>query len=331
MSKISIYKTHWNPELPAFDMYGNNVVRPQEQQFTYLFSQLTTAILSKYPDAQLIDIPSLEGTQTILGMSISLINCEMIVVIDDKLILLSFSDHYSDAQNALRLRNNPDDVMVYCNHKLSDTFDNVAFTVKSSPYVARYAVYDLDMFHTFRHSTTLNDKLFFRGNYKNLPRNAVFSLMDDRYKNIFLGADGTSPEQYLYEITHSTIGLSIPGMAEFCHRDVEYMAIGVPMMRFEYLTDMEPKLIPNVHYISIPRIDTSMGEERSCGKENLESGFIGQNEHTDKYAELYYEKFMQVKDDKDFLDSISRNARAYYQKYMHPRNRVEHFMKLMEL
>ena len=133
-------------------------------------------------------------------------------------------------------------------------------------------------------------------------------------------------EPYLEKLINSKIGLSYymeldkyntpydhPG--EFCYRDIEYMALGIPMIRFNYLSELNPNLIPNYHYISINRPDDLIIDR------------LGNESH----AKLIEERFLEVKDDYEFLNFISKNARQYYTDYLSRENRVNHTIKLLNL
>jgi len=48
------------------------------------------------------------------------------------------------------------------------------------------------------------------------------------------------------------------------------------------------------------------------------------------FAEKYISRFLEVKDDDDFLNFISKNARNYYEKYLHPLTRFNHILNLIE-
>lgn len=125
-------------------------------------------------------------------------------------------------------------------------------------------------------------------------------------------------EPYLEEAIKYKVGLSIASIAEIAYREIEYMAIGLPNMRFEYSAQLDPPLIPNYHYICVERngIPYDHGLERKGGPE---------------YVEAYKKRFLEVKDNYKFLDFISDNAREYYMKYCSPRNRLSHVLKSLEL
>jgi hypothetical protein len=42
-------------------------------------------------------------------------------------------------------------------------------------------------------------------------------------------------------------------------------------------------------------------------------------------------RFLEVKDDKEFLNFISRNAREYYEKYLSPESSIDYTLKLLDL
>lgn len=162
--------------------------------------------------------------------------------------------------------------------------------------------------------TEFIDKFVFKGNVGSLPRNVVPYLESSEW---YSGTQTYEMMEYLEEVIKHKVGLCIPGAGEICHRDIEYMAMGVPMMKFEYVANLNPPLIPNVHYISIPRIDNHP--------------FLGERSGKQKYADLYIKRFLEVKDDKEFLNFISKNAMEYYDRYLRPSVRVKHIFDLWEL
>jgi hypothetical protein len=93
------------------------------------------------------------------------------------------------------------------------------------------------------------------------------------------------------------------------------MGLGIPMLRFNYISELNPKLIPNFHYIAIDRPDDLLIDR------------LGNETH----AKLLEERFLEVKDDKEFLDFISKNAREYYNNYLSKYNRVKHTLNLLNI
>lgn len=219
--KITIYKTTWYPTLDA------NVDRQAHHHFTYLFYQLANTLKKQYKEVTIVDLPYLETEIEIFGNMVSISDCETIITVNDKVILLTFSDMVSKAQQLLFHRNNPEDLLVWSNYKSHEQiYSHVQFQIKAAPYVARYATTDMDVYYHFRQTTQTNDVFLFRGNYTGLPRNVIYSLLEPKYTEHYSGIDGLTPESYFTTAITHRVGLSIAGVAEFCYRDVEYMAIG---------------------------------------------------------------------------------------------------------
>ena len=51
----------------------------------------------------------------------------------------------------------------------------------------------------------------------------------------------------------------------------------------------------------------------------------------ESHAKLIEERYLEVKDDYEFLNFISKNARQYYTDYLSRENRVNHTIKLLNL
>jgi hypothetical protein len=162
---------------------------------------------------------------------------------------------------------------------------------------------------------TLIDKMFFGGSIRgDIPRLQDIGLVNGLV-NETLSLD---IDRYLDMAIHHKIGLSINGAGEVCHREIEYMAIGLPNLRLEYMTQLDPPLIPDYHYISIPRgnFPWDTNYNRDGGPE---------------YVEAYKKRFLEVKDDREFLSFIVKNARDYYTAYCSPHNRLAHVLRSLEL
>lgn len=109
--------------------------------------------------------------------------------------------------------------------------------------------------------------------------------------------DGTKPicnnshkrlniREYFEEMCSHRVCLSFKGAADINHRDVEAMAIGVPVLRAEYLNRTYDPLIPNEHYISVDEEDPG----------------------------AFIERFYEIADDIEFLQFISENAQLWYRR-----------------
>lgn len=123
---------------------------------------------------------------------------------------------------------------------------------------------------------------------------------------------------YLNLAINYKMGLALSGVAEVNFREIEYMAVGIPMLRMEYMTQLDPPLIPNYHYIAVSRegFPWDMYAERNGGPE---------------YVEAYIKRYNEVKDDKELLSFVAKNAKEYYQAYCSPENRLKHLLTQIEL
>jgi len=152
--------------------------------------------------------------------------------------------------------------------------------------------------------------LFFKGT--SLEDRSILFHID---KNIITDFHPIPPEYYFEEIIKHKIALSIDGRGEFCYRDIECFAIGVPTLRFEFVSKFNDPLIPNYHYISIPR-PSDMDLYRTGNK---------------SHAELIEKRYFEVLENNEFLNFISKNARDYYDKNCAMDVNINNTFELLEL
>lgn len=104
-------------------------------------------------------------------------------------------------------------------------------------------------------------------------------------------ADYKNLPEYVSELVEYRCGLSFTGAAEICHRDLEYFALGIPVIRPELKNSVfiDP-LIPDYHYIGV------------------------QGPWYEEKMNAINKKWDEVKNDYEFLDFIGNNAREWYLK-----------------
>lgn len=282
----------------------------------YLLLQLSHEITKLHPDIEIIEDTADKMNITVGEYSVDMYECELLIDYGTHLSFITFTDYTSQLMGLFVHRQNPLDVFVYGQPK--NKYHGSSFKLKQGIYVSRWPYINLDTYYNMRKlKTTFIDKMVFRGNYGSLPRNTVYTLLEPRFEPYFAGASTMNPHEYFIDVTNYKIGLSIPGAGEFCYRDVEYMAMGVPMLRFEYESNLTPPLIPNYHYISIPRPEGMDYETERSGKP--------------EYADMYLQRFLEVRNDEDFLKFIANNARQYYETWLSNTNRIKHTLNLMEI
>lgn len=245
-----------------------------------------------------------------------LLECEYVIEFEDtgEIYIMSVSDDLSHA--TLNEKNNPLVKKVLISQFLREKIESHVgpdLMDKYSPWIYfPFNIDDLESFYEKRKTIhQFIDKMYFRGT--SIADRPIVTHFNTDYLNGYNPIG--SPNTYFEDLIKYKIGLSIAGRGELCYRDIEYMALGIPMIRFNYLSELNPNLIPNYHYISINRPDDLIIDR------------LGNESH----AKLIEERYLEVKDDYEFLNFISKNARQYYTDYLSRENRVNHTIKLLNL
>jgi hypothetical protein len=194
-------------------------------------------------------------------------------------------------------------------HHVDDYFE------KYSPWIY-FPSFDVDLEQFYQKRKEKNsfvDKLFFRGATAHRP---IINHFD---RNILEGLNPINTNDYFNELINYSIGLSIAGVGELCYRDVEYMALGIPFIRFEFQSQLIEPLIPGHHYISIP-YDNSIPKHNEVFTDRL-----GEFNH----AKIIESKFKEIINDKEYLKFVGENARKYYEKNLSKKSRLENSIKLI--
>ena len=179
---------------------------------------------------------------------------------------------------------------------------------------------DLETYYNKRTNipkTQLIKKLFFEGRVDFRP---ILQYFDKTILETPLEFT-KSIEEYLDTVIQYKIALSISGQCELCFRDVECMAIGVPIIRFQYQTSLYEPLIPNYHYISVNFYKT-LPTINDIYKDRL---------GLEIHAKQIEYRFNEVLNDDEFLSFISKNARKYYEDNLSPTIRVKKTLEILDL
>jgi len=284
-----------------------------------LFIEIAVELREKY-NAKIIH--KTDGRVYVERFDYSLPDCEIIIYDEENDILkaISWSETRSGLFDIFNKRSNKDDVLIATQFYgwFPKDFDrsSLTYALKGSTYYPFYSKTNYDFYYhlrKFRGYENLTDKLFC---LETTGRDDVQRL---RGINLCSESPGSLPlDLYLELAIKHKVGLSIHGVSEICHREFDYMAIGLPNLRLEYMTQLDAPLIPDYHYISIPLEGLPWD-----GRLHREGG--------DQYVEAYKKRFLEVKDDIEFLDYISKNAHDYYLEYCSPHNRLKHAFKLLKL
>lgn len=173
---------------------------------------------------------------------------------------------------------------------------------KIKPWIfLSYCQFDHNHYRELRKNTIeLEEKLFWLGSGYGDYRKTISFINEKGHLQPNINVN---QEEYLTKLSKSKIAVGFytdlnryntpydyPG--EFCYRDIEYAIIGVPFIRIEYKDTLHNPLLPNHHYISIPR----------------EHAYVAYEKYGDEgVANLYVEKYLEVKDNFIFLNYISNN------------------------
>lgn len=297
-----------------------------DRDFHYLLENLSLYI-QKCFDVEVIEASD-SYTINIFGEEVILSDCEIVIYIRsiDSFRCISFSDVQSQLISFLVRRDNPNDLIIHSQYIVSQFFTNKKYKLRWKPGIYTPFTFGINYEQFYNRRLLLKekiDKLYFNGNYMTVGRGSIEILKNNQF---FKKGQMMNHLNYLDDVIKYKIGLSIPGAGEICFRDIEYMALGVPMLKIEYATKMNPELIPNYHYISIDRDDSTLDEDLifSVGKER-DGGEL--------YVQKYINRFLEVKDDTEFLEFISKNAKQYYDTYLSDKdnNRIKHIINLLEL
>ena len=114
---------------------------------------------------------------------------------------------------------------------------------------------------------------------------------------------------YFEECAKFKVGLALPGFGNACHREIEYIGMGIPVIMPVLKTRFHDPLVPGKHYFGIP-IDTSTA-----------SG--------EQIAQMVREVYYQVIDDNERLAEVAENATEWYERNVLFPNSLELTAELM--
>lgn len=192
-------------------------------------------------------------------------------------------------------KDNPD---VYLPSNITEIYKSFYY----NPFSDKYDELKRELYGD-RNSKETKDTLYFRGYMWDFRKDLVRGidkkssiLIIDKNKNT---KDLLDYDKYLRDISMYRCALSLPGGTEICHRDIECFGIGVPVIRPHLSISYPDPLVPNYHYISC---------YHDCQYLSGNPYYIDSKDFK-KYLVSYWEK---VKDNFEYLDFISNNAREWY-------------------
>ncbi len=118
-------------------------------------------------------------------------------------------------------------------------------------------------------------------------------------------------DDYLLESSRHRVLMSLPGMADFCNRDVEAFASGACVLRPKLRNEFHNRLIPDYHYISV---DTKYWKTDPV-----------------EVADKIEQRFTEIIDDQEYLRWVSRNAAQWYDENVCHDSAMKLTVKLLDL
>lgn len=295
-----------------YNIFFDSLINELKKDFDVLESRYY-----KYANSKYYPVLLLSEDSDFNNTNIHMLECEMIIENYEtkEIKILSVSDDLTGTILNLQNSNYLSKVLVaqFYRKKIFSHIHQSKNYTKYSPWIYfPQNHYNYNNYYEQRiNINNLIDKFYFRGT--SLESRQIINYFDTQYFN------GGNPiggfDTYAKELLQYKAAFSIAGRGEFCYRDIECMAMGIPLIRFKYNSEMDPDLIPNYHYISIDR------------PEHASIDSLLNNDD----AKLVENKFIEVKNNVKFLSFISNNARNYYLNYINNLNGVEHTIKLLQI
>jgi hypothetical protein len=180
--------------------------------------------------------------------------------------------------------------------------ERIEDTYRGIPYYPYFAGCEGEMEHLFLWPRSPATRLVFRGWLWEHRAEMVAGLGGDEVVVIDTNAGGERLlySDYLAELSDATAVLSLPGGAPLCNRDIEAFAVGTPVLRPYVPCNHTDPLLPGVHYICCyhqPDFGVD-GRARFASNQDFQANLL--------------KTWDRVKDDREYLTFIARNARAWY-------------------
>jgi hypothetical protein len=173
-----------------------------------------------------------------------------------------------------------------------------------------------------RSNRQLDPSLFFRGylwDSRKLMLNNIADAEDIVIIDKNTDTNNLNYNQFVKELSGYKASLSLPGGTNICHRDIESFAVGTPVFRPLLTTNYPDPLLPNYHYM--------------C--------FYGMCDYSDDHNPTFlsYKDFQEhllywwnkLKNNNEYLDYISHNARNWFEQHCTMDNNIEYVLSKINM
>lgn len=200
---------------------------------------------------------------------------------------------------------------VYCPLAITDIYKSLYYNTYSPENIS----------YKYKTNSTSNKIIFrgwiwpFRDQMLSGVKDESIVVIEKRENN----AEKTlSYDLYLKELSEHRCALSLPGGTEICNRDIECFAVGVPVIRPFINVSYEDPLIPNYHYIS-------------CFEDIKYWNGYPEHSSFENFGDRLIETWNRVRENYDYLEFISKNARLWYERNCTLENNLNYLLKNIEL
>ena len=162
--------------------------------------------------------------------------------------------------------------------------------------------------------------LYFRGYMWDFRKNMVKHIKDQSILVIDKNRENNnlSYDNYLVDLCLYRCALSLPGGTEVCNRDIECFSVGVPVIRPYLNIEYPDPLIANYHYISC---------YNDCKYWDGNPSYLSYKD----FAYNLEDCWSRVKNNYDYLQFISKNARNWFLKNCTLENNVQYLLSQINM
>lgn len=182
--------------------------------------------------------------------------------------------------------------------------------------------------YLYRNQIKLDERLLWRGSlYEDRPdinefkgRQFIIKLKEKLKEKFIFGYFRIPFDEYIKEsINYKLVLCSGVGggysCGDYCFRDADMYALGIPTIRPKYAIETYIPLIPDYHYISVdPEFDESF-----------------KYKNHDKIADKIIKRYNETINDDEYLKYIANNARKWYNDSIVYPNIIENIIKSLDL
>lgn len=221
--------------------------------------------------------------------------------------------NYIDYFNFRNIEKNNEDIN--CPLNIKDIYKPFFY----NPYYTDYDSFFTNIYQSYNIQNS-QPKLYFRGYMWDFRKQMVANIKE---KDILIFDKNEKDnhllyEDYLLDLSKYRVALSLPGGTEICNRDIECFAIGVPVMRPHLDINYTDPLIPNYHYIDC---------FQSCKYWHGMPHYLSYETFAE-YVEYYWRL---IKNNIEYLEFISHNARNWYTKNCTMENSTQYIFNELNL